>query len=99
MFSKFTQQIQDMQKKMLEAQEHLRAMELEGQVSGGAIKVVISGEGKLLRVSISPELLEDAEVLEDAIVAAYHNAWKTLQEHRGSSIKGLKVPAGLEGLF
>ena len=60
---------------------------------------MISGEGKLLRISISPEILEDVEVLEDAIVAAYQNAWETLQEYRESSIKGLKVPAGLEGMF
>ena len=38
MFSKFTRQIQDMQKKMLEAQERLRTMELEAQVSGGGSK-------------------------------------------------------------
>ncbi|ETZ05343.1 MULTISPECIES: YbaB/EbfC family nucleoid-associated protein [Holospora] len=99
MFSKFTRQIQDMQKKMLETQENLRSMQLEGQSAGGAVKVVISGEGKLLQLSLSPEMLQDADMVEDSIIAAYHNAWEILKEKREGSMKELKIPPGLEGMF
>ncbi|ETZ06797.1 nucleoid-associated protein [Holospora obtusa F1] len=99
MFSKFTRQIQEMQKKMMDTQAQLRDMELEAQSAGGAVKITISGEGKLLNVSLSPEILQDAGLLEDSIVAAYYNAWEILQKKREESMKELKVPPGLEGMF
>ncbi|PPE03670.1 YbaB/EbfC family nucleoid-associated protein [Holospora curviuscula] len=99
MFSKFTQKIQDVQKKMLEAQERLRTMELESQSAGGAVKLVISGEGKLVRISLNPEALDDVEMLEDSILAAYQHAWETLQKKRTASMKELNIPSSLEGMF
>ena len=99
MFSNFMRQFQEVQKKMLKNQEELRSVKLEGEAAGSAVKLTISGEGKLLQVKLSPSIMEDLELLEDAFVAAYQDAWAQLQIKREESMKDLKIPAGLEKLF
>ena len=96
MFSNLMRQFQDMQKKMLQNQESLRSLELSGQSASGAVSIIISGEGKLLRVNLDDNMMEDKELLEDALVAAFQDAWGQLQDKREASMKDLKVPAGLE---
>ena len=89
-------QFQDMQKKMMQNQESLRSIELSGQSAAGAVNVVMSGEGKVLRVRLDDAMMEDKELLEDALVAAFQDAWNQLQDKREASMKDMKIPAGLE---
>jgi DNA-binding YbaB/EbfC family protein len=96
MFSNLMRQFQDMQKKMVQNQESLRSIELSGQSASGAVNVIISGEGKVLRVRLGDAMMDDKELLEDALVAAFQDAWSQLQEKREASMKDIKIPAGLE---
>lgn len=96
MFSNLMRQFQDMQKKMMQNQESLRSIELSGESASGAVKVIVSGEGKVLRVHLDDTMMEDKELLEDALVAAFKDAWTQLQDKREASMKDMKIPAGLE---
>jgi DNA-binding YbaB/EbfC family protein len=94
-------QAQELQAKMAKAQQELGEMTTEVSSGGGAIKIVIDGHQKIHSVSISPEVInaEEAEFLEDMVMAAVNEAVKKSQElaanHLGNLTGGLKIP----GLF
>ncbi len=95
-------QAQEMQAKMAELQAQLAEAEIEGAAGGGLVKVTLSGKGDLKRLRLDPSLLgpDDAEVLEDLIVAAHADA-KAKQEARMAEemqglTGGLPLPPGLK---
>lgn len=70
--------LKKMQKQMLEAQEALESKEFFGKASG--VTVIMQGTRQLLDVSINKELLEDIELLQDAIVLATNDALKQIEK-------------------
>ena len=74
-FSKVLETAKNMQNKMKETQESLKKIEIEGVAGGGSVKVCLNGDGELIKLYISPEIMrENKEILEDLIVAAHSNA-------------------------
>ncbi len=97
--SKFMlRQAQELQAKLAKAQQELGNITTEVSSGGGAIKIVIDGQQKIHSVSISPEVInsEDAELLEDMVMAAVNEAINKSQElaasHLSSLTGGLKIP-------
>ena len=64
-------------------------MEVTGSVSGGLIKVIMSGKGNVKSIKIDPSLKEDTEVLEDLIVAAISEAKKNADKLSESEMKSV----------
>ena len=91
-------QAQELQAKLAKAQQELADMTTEISSGGGAIKIVVDGQQKIRSVSISPEVInaEDAEMLEDLVMAAVNEAIQKSQElaasHLSSITGGLKLP-------
>jgi nucleoid-associated protein EbfC len=79
---KMLKQIEEMQAKMVKAQEQLGEATVEGSAGGGAVVIVMDGHQNVRTISIDPEFIEpeDVETLQDAIVAAFHNAQSKVQE-------------------
>ena len=75
-------QAQKMQEQMAKAQEELEETEVEGSAGGGLVTVTMNGKKKMSAVSIDPEAvdLDDLEMLEDLIVAAYNDAFGKAEE-------------------
>ena len=74
-FSKVLEQAKDMQNKMKETQETIKKIEVEGVSGGGSVKVCLNGDGELIKLYISPEIInENKEILEDLIIAAHGDA-------------------------
>ena len=74
-FSKVLETAKNMQNKMKETQESLKKIEVEGVAGGGSVKVCLNGDGELIKLYISPEIMrENKEILEDLIVAAHSEA-------------------------
>ena len=69
-------QAQKMQEEALKAQQEVDEAEVEGQASGGLVKVVLQGNKNPISVSIDPSVVDpdDVEMLEDLIVAAFSDA-------------------------
>ena len=94
-------QAQQVQVKMQEMQERLSGIEIVGQSGGGMVSVTLSGKGDLRKVMIDPSLLkpEDAEVIEDLIVAAHADARQKLEarvaEEMAKVTGGLNLPPGM----
>ena len=95
-------QVGQMQARVQQMQEELAGMEIDGQSGGGLVKVTLTGKGDLKKVSIDPSLIkaDEAEILEDLIVAAAGDAKgkldATLQAKMQEMAGGLPLPPGLK---
>ena len=95
-------QAQEMQKKMQKVQDEMANSDFEGSAGGGVVKVVINGAGAAKKIAIDPSLLnvEEKEILEDLIVAAFNDAKNKADEGSASSIKsatnGITLPPGFK---
>jgi len=71
-------QAQQMQQKLLEAQQQLANAEVHGQAGGGLVKVVVKGSGEVVGLTIDPKVVnpDDVETLQDLIVGAMADASK-----------------------
>ncbi len=99
---KMMKQAQQMQTKMQQMQEELEQKEYEGSAGGGLAKVVVSGKGAMKKLELDDSLIdvEEKEVLEDLIVAAFNDA-KTKAEdatadEMGKLTSGMNLPAGMK---
>lgn len=72
----FSQQIQELQKKILAAQERLAEETVTGTAGGEALQVTMTGDQRCVAVKIAPEVLQqaDAEMLQDLVQAAVNSA-------------------------
>ena len=95
-------QAQQIQKKMSEAQEKLKSIEVEGSSGGGMVKVISTAKGEIKKVSIDSSLMKDSEkeITEDLIVAAINDAKQkgenAAQEQMKSLTGGLPLPPGMK---
>ena len=95
-------QVGQMQARVQQMQEELAGMEIDGQSGGGLVKVTLTGKGDVKKVRIDPSLIkaDEAEILEDLIVAAAGDAKgkldATLQAKMQEMAGGLPLPPGLK---
>jgi DNA-binding YbaB/EbfC family protein len=95
-------QAQDLQARVEKMQEELSRLEVEGQAGAGLVKVTLNGKGEMRRLKIDPALLkpEEAEILEDLIVAGYQDAKGKVEAMLQSKMQemtgGLPLPPGLK---
>jgi DNA-binding YbaB/EbfC family protein len=92
---------------MQRAQDEIAEMEVEGSAGGGAVKVTASGDGRVLAITIDPELWDgppdpdDIEMLGDTVTAAVNDALgkaKETQEKVLGPITGGLGGLGLPGM-
>lgn len=71
-----------MQEEVAKAQEEAMLLEAEGSAGGGVIKVVASGDGRIKKISISPDAIDpdDVEMLEDLVLTATNAALSNVGE-------------------
>lgn len=93
---------QAMQSKLAETQEQLGLLEVEGQSGGGMVKLRMSGKFDLKSLKLDPALLkpEDAEMVEDLVIAAFADAKgkaeRLAAEKMSELTAGLPLPPGLK---
>ena len=92
-------QAEQLQARLVKAQEELGSLTVEGSAGGGAVKVVMDGHQALQSVEIAPEAAEELEMLQDLVMAAVNDAQAKVQkltsEKLGAFTGGMKIP----GLF
>jgi DNA-binding YbaB/EbfC family protein len=95
-------QAKQLQEKMGELQAEVAAMEVEGRAGGGLVTVTMTGKGEMKRIQIDPSLIkaEEAEILEDLIVAAVNEARgkaeAALADRMRELTGGLQLPPGMK---
>ena len=93
-------QVQQMQAEMAEAQEKLKDEIVESSAGGGMVKAKMSGDLRLLELTIDPEAAgpEDVEILQDMVTAAVNEAIRSAQELATSKLGGIAGMGGAGGL-
>jgi DNA-binding YbaB/EbfC family protein len=94
-------QAQELQAKLVKAQQELAEMTTEVSSGGGAIKIVIDGQQKIRSVTISPEVInaEDVEMLQDLVMTGVNEAIQKSQELAASRLNSLTGGLKLPGMF
>jgi nucleoid-associated protein EbfC len=106
------QAAQQMQARLMNAQQALADSEVTGTAGGGAVTAVVSGAGELLDLTIDPSVIDPADPAEtaatvaDLVLAAIRDASRAasdLQERQlgalGGGVPGLDLSSlGLSGL-
>lgn len=91
-------QAQQMQAKLVKAQEELEKATVEASSGGGAVTVVVSGQQQLRSIKISSEAVDpdDIEMLEDLILTAVNEGMEKAKElaasEMGAITGGLNIP-------
>ena len=92
------QMLKQAQAKMMKAQEELKEARVEGSAGGGMVSATVNGQGELVGVKLSKEVVdpEDVEMLEDLILAAVsdaaNKAREMMEQRMGSLTGGMKLP-------
>lgn len=74
--------VKEFQAKMKEAQESLGQLSESAEAGAGMVKVTINGRKQVTQLTIDPDLMkpEDAEVVQDLIIAAVNRAMENIEE-------------------
>lgn len=96
---------QDAQNKLMEAQQKLDTIEVEGAAGGGMVKIRATAKGRVTGVTIDDSLFAggDKQMLEDLIAAAFNDA-KGKADTAGSeamrdATAGFPMPPGFQMPF
>ena len=90
--------IQQMQQRLLKAQEELGNESVEGTAGGGAVTIKMNGHKQVQSVKIDPAAVdpEDVETLEEMILSAIGDASAKAEQlaaqRMGAVTGGLKIP-------
>jgi len=101
-FSNMMKQAQELQGRMQEMQTKLDALECKGTSGAGLITVTLNGKGGMTGLDIDASLIkpDEAEILEDLIVAAHSDAKSKLDAMLQDKMKdltgGLPIPPGMK---
>lgn len=94
-------QAKKMQENMEAAKLKVADLSATGTSGGGLASVTLSGGGNMSALKIDPSLIDpsDPEMLEDLIIAAYHDAKVKLDEASAAAMKDvmgdIQLPPGM----
>jgi DNA-binding YbaB/EbfC family protein len=101
-FAQMMKQAQELQGRMAEMQAEMERTLCEGRSGGGMVVVTLNGKGDMAGIKIDPSLLkpEEAEIVEDLLIAAHNDAKAKVEETMKEKMKtltgGLPLPPGLK---
>jgi hypothetical protein len=95
-------QAKELQAKMAEMQAEIERTEATGVSGAGLVEATVNGKGALASLKIDPSLLkpDEAEILEDLIIAAHADAKSKVEallaDKMQSLAGGLPLPPGMK---
>ena len=101
-FMGMMQKAQELQEKMGQMQEEIKNIEATGRSGGGMVSITVGGRGEMKGLKIDPSLLadNDAEILEDLIIAAHTDAREKVETAMNEKMQdmtaGLPLPPGMK---
>jgi hypothetical protein len=100
-FGNLMRQAQQLQAKMLKVQDEMATRTAEASAGGGMVTALANGKQELVSIKVEKEVInpEDAEMLQDLIVAAVNAALKKAQEMVAEEMKKLTGGINIPGLM
>ena len=97
-FSKILDKAKELEAQMKKSQEKIKNIQVEGISGINSVKVILNGEGEMVKLEISPETIkEEKAIIEDLIVAAYNNAKVQLKSKTSEEISKATSDFGIPG--
>jgi len=91
-------QARQFQEKLEKIQQELEKATVEASSGGGAVTVVMTGQQQVQSVKISPEAVDDIEMLQDLVLTAMNEAVKKSKELAASRLGALTGGLNIPGL-
>ena len=88
------QKAKQIQESMKIAQQEIKLISCQGVAASGAIKINLGGHYQTTSVEIDDSLLDDKNLLEDLIMAAYNDASRQVKEISDEKLK--KATGGVD---
>ena len=97
-FSKILDKAKELESKMKESQEKIKNIQVEGISGANSVKVTLNGDGEMVKLQISPEVIkEEKTIIEDLILAAHNNAKSQLKTKTSEEISKATGDFGIPG--
>ena len=97
-FSKILNKAKELESKMKESQEKIKNISVTGVSGGDSVKITLNGEGEIINLDISSDILkEDKTIIEDLIKAAHNNAKSQLKSKTSEEISKAAGGFGIPG--
>ena len=97
-FSKILDKAKELESKMKESQEKIKNINVTGISGGDSVKMTLNGEGEIINLDISSNILkEDKNIIEDLIKAAHNNAKSQLKSKTSEEISKATGGFGIPG--
>tara|TARA_B100000131_G_scaffold169262_1_gene163598 strand:- start:119 stop:436 length:318 start_codon:yes stop_codon:yes gene_type:complete len=96
-FSKILDKAKELENIMKQSQEKIKSIKAIGVAGADAVKITLNGDGELVNIDLSSDILkEDKAIIEDLIQAAHNNAKSQLKSKTSEEISkatgGLGIP-------
>lgn len=104
-FDDIMKMAQEAQAKLMQANDNLDKVEVQGASGGGLVKVRASAKGRIISVEIDESLLQPSEkqMVEDLVAAAINDARAKADAAAGVEMQkvtsGMQLPPGFEMPF
>ena len=97
-FSKILSQAKEIESKMKESQKKIKNITAEGISGANSVRVVLSGDGEILKIELSDEIMKEEKlIIEDLIKAAHNNAKAQLKVKTSEEISKVTGGIGIPG--
>ena len=97
-FNKILDKAKELESKMKESQEEIKNISVTGVSGGDSVKITLNGEGEIINLDISSDILkEDKTIIEDLIKAAHNNAKSQLKSKTSEEISKATGGFGIPG--
>ena len=96
--NKILEKAREVEAKMKESQEKIKQIEVVGISGGDSVKVTLNGEGEMINLDLSDEIIkEEKGIIVDLIRAAHSNAKSQLKSKTSDEISKATGGFGIPG--
>ena len=97
-FGKILNKAKELEAKMKESQEKIKNIQVQGISGANSVQVTLNGDGEMIKLEISPEIIkEEKSIIEDLIMAAHNNAKAQLKTKTSEEISKATGEFGIPG--
>ena len=97
-FNKILEKAKEVEAKVKESQEKIKQIEVIGVSGGDAVKVTLNGEGEMINLDLSYQVIkEEKGIIIDLIRAAHSNAKNQLKSKTSEEISKATGGFGIPG--
>ena len=97
-FNKILDKAKEIEAQMKLSQEKIKDIRAEGLSGANSVKVILNGEGEMIKVELSREIIkEEKSIIEDLIIAAHNNAKALLKSKTSEEIAKVTTEFGIPG--